>query len=128
MYVKLLDWTNLVFLNKKFIHDTFLEKILTFSFITNAGKIADSNRVVKCGETNRHPCIHWTWTILKMKILKNMFIKKLQRPNNWNLIKKKLTTEKTYWPSLQYIWNYIKTQGQNPLWQERKFLQKEHHC
>jgi len=29
---------------------------LTLSFITNAGNIADSNRVVKCGETNRHPC------------------------------------------------------------------------
>jgi hypothetical protein len=52
-------------LRKKSIPVTSLKKILTFSFITNAGKIAASNRVVKCGETNRHPCVNSNITSLK---------------------------------------------------------------
>ena len=40
------------------------DRLLTFSFNANAGKIAESRSEEKCGETRRHPCKHesrWTY-------------------------------------------------------------------
>lgn len=42
---------------------------LTFSFITNAGKIADSNNEEKLGETSLHPCF-------QMKMMVNILTRK----------------------------------------------------
>jgi hypothetical protein len=38
----------------------YLKKKHTFSFRTNAGKIAESNKNEKCDETNLHPCFQET--------------------------------------------------------------------
>jgi len=39
------------------------DRLLTFSFNANAGKIAESRSEEKCGETRRHPCKHESrWT------------------------------------------------------------------
>lgn len=56
------DWANMK-LYKDWSQFEALQKI-TFSFITNAGKIADSSSKEKWGETSLQPCF-------QMKLMKN---------------------------------------------------------